>query len=238
MHAGVLSVTRGKNDVTEPLEPSMTAATPEAPIGDVGAGAGPGPRRRRWPLVAGGVAAVAIVAWLAFGYFGVQAAFIDDEVDQAGPVFDSGAGANPVPAAAPEASDPVDTAEPTTPDTAPPTTAAPPVVERVVEGAFVDRSHPTGGQAVVLSDGSEQRFLRLEGFATDNGPDLNVYLSAAPPDAPEGAFDDDFVDLGDLQGNVGDQNYEVPAGVDLDRYPTVVVWCVRFAVAFGTAGLA
>lgn len=219
--------------MTEPLEPSTTAAAPDPPIG---AGAQPERRRRRWPLIAAGVAAVAIVAWLAFGYFGVQAAFIDDEVDQAGPVFDSGAGADPVPAA-PGASGPVDPAEPTTPDSTPPTTAAP-VVERVVEGTFVDRSHPTGGQAVVLSDGTAQRFLRLEGFATDNGPDLNVYLSAAPPDAPEGAFDDDFVDLGDLQGNVGDQNYEVPADVDLDRYPTVVVWCVRFGVAFGAAGLA
>ena len=32
-------------------------------------------------ILAGGMAAVALVAWLAFGYFGVQAAFIDDEVD-------------------------------------------------------------------------------------------------------------------------------------------------------------
>ncbi|MCB1018203.1 MAG: DM13 domain-containing protein, partial [Acidimicrobiales bacterium] len=74
--------------------------------------------------------------------------------------------------------------------------------------------------------------------ATDNGPDLNVYLSTAPADADEGAFDDDFVDLGDLQGNIGDQNYEVPADVDLDRYQTVVIWCVRFGVAFGAATLA
>ncbi|MBL8776011.1 MAG: DM13 domain-containing protein [Acidimicrobiales bacterium] len=217
--------------MTEPFAPTDATEMPVSPPPD-------GRRsRRRWYLVAGGVAAAALVAWLAFGYFGVQAAFLDDEVDQAGPVFDSGAGANPVPAAAPGASDPEDAAE-TPPDSTPSTTAAAPVVERVVEGSFVDRSHPTGGQAVVLSDGTAQRFLRLEGFATDNGPDLNVYLSAAPPDAPEDAFDDDFVDLGDLQGNVGDQNYEVPADVDLDRYPTVVVWCVRFGVAFGAAGLA
>ena len=104
-------------------------------------------------------------------------------------------------------------------------------------GSFIDRSHPTEGSAVVLGDGSGQRFLRFEDFRTDNGPDLNVYLSAAPPDAPAGQFDDDFVDLGDLKGNVGSQNYEIPAGLDLDHYSTVAIWCVRFGVVFGTAEL-
>ena len=105
-------------------------------------------------------------------------------------------------------------------------------------GSFVSRSHPTEGSALVLGDGSGQRFLRLEDFRTDNGPDLNVYLSAAPPDAPAGAFDDDFVDLGDLKGNVGSQNYEIPVGLDLDHYSTVAIWCVRFGVVFGAADLA
>ncbi|MYJ29837.1 MAG: DM13 domain-containing protein, partial [Acidimicrobiaceae bacterium] len=86
-------------------------------------------------------------------------------------------------------------------------------------------------------DGSGQRFLRFEDFRTDNGPDLNVYLSAAPPDAAAGDFDDDFVDLGDLKGNVGSQNYEIPAGLDLDHYSTVAIWCVRFGVVFGAAEL-
>ena len=104
-------------------------------------------------------------------------------------------------------------------------------------GSFVDRSHPTQGSAMVLGDGSGQRFLRFEDFRTDNGPDLNVYLSTAPPDAPAGDFDDDFVDLGDLKGNVGAQNYEIPAELDLDRYSTVAIWCVRFGVVFGAAEL-
>ena len=120
-------------------------------------------------------------------------------------------------------------------------TSQPEVVEPqiIVEaaGSFIDRSHPTEGSAMVLGDGSGQRFLRFEDFRTDNGPDLNVYLSAAPLDAPAGAFDDDFVDLGDLKGNVGAQNYEIPAGLDLDHYSTVAIWCVRFGVVFGTAEL-
>lgn len=197
----------------------------------------PGRGRRRWWLAGGALVLVGVVAWLAFGYFGVQTAFTDDEVDEAGPVFDSGASA--------DAADAVTT---TTPEgdgeatgqdvpATPPTTSAP-TVQVLAEGSFVPRDHPASGTARVLGDGTDQRFLRFEDFATDNGPDLNVYLSTAPADADQGAFDDDFVDLGDLQGNVGDQNYEVPADVDLSRYRTVVIWCVRFGVAFGAADLA
>ena len=140
-------------------------------------------------------------------------------------------------ASQPEASQP----EPSEPEEAEPEASQPESTEPqiIVEaaGSFIDRSHPTEGSARVLGDGSGQRFLRLEDFRTDNGPDLNVYLSAAPPDAPAGAFDDDFVDLGDLKGNVGAQNYEIPAGLDLDRYSTVAIWCVRFGVVFGAASL-
>jgi len=130
-------------------------------------------------------------------------------------------------------------AEETQPTETEPATTQPVEPQIIVEasGSFIDRSHPTEGSAVVLGDGSGQRFLRFEDFRTDNGPDLNVYLSAAPTDAPAGQFDDDFVDLGDLKGNVGAQNYEVPAGLDLDHYSTVAIWCVRFGVVFGVAEL-
>ena len=113
-----------------------------------------------------------------------------------------------------------------------------PQIVTLVSGEFISRSHETSGRVLVLNDGSEQRFLRFEDFRTDNGPDVNVWLSSAPPDAPARHFLDDWVDLGDIKGNVGAQNYEIPPSVDLDRYSTVLIWCVRFSVAFGAAGLA
>lgn len=129
-------------------------------------------------------------------------------------------------------------AQPETTDPAPAVTEAPqPQIVVEAAGPFTSRSHPTEGRAQVLGDGSGQRFLRFEDFRTDNGPDLNVYLSAAPPDAPASDFVNDFVDLGDLKGNVGAQNYEIPVGLDLDHYSTVAVWCVRFGVVFGVAQL-
>ena len=174
-----------------------------------------------------------------------------DEVDEPMPDM-PGLATSQVPKPGVEAPEPAETAESadgpqdepevgeSTEETQPTETQPQPAEPQIVveaSGLFIDRSHPTEGSAVVLGDGSGQRFLRFEDFRTDNGPDLNVYLSAAPPDAPAGEFDNDFVDLGDLKGNVGSQNYEIPVGLDLDHYSTVAIWCVRFGVVFGTAEL-
>lgn len=47
----------------------------------------------------------------------------------------------------------------------------------------------------------------------------------------------EFRDLGPLKGSRGDQQYEIPRGVDLDRYRTVVFWCVPFSQALARARL-
>lgn len=179
-------------------------------------------RRRTW-LWIGGAVVVGVLGVLAFGWFEVQKLWQDDEVDEAEPVFNSQREVEPT----------VTTGS----VEAPPTTQPAPVITTLADGEFVSLDHGTSGHAAVLGDGSPQRFLRLTGFATDNGPDVNVYLTTTPPDGEESTFDDDFVDLGDMKGNVGDQNYEIPADVDLDRYHTVVIWCVRFDSAFGAAQL-
>jgi len=184
----------------------------------------------KWPLA--GVVLLGVVGYLAFGYFGVQALWIDDEVDEAEPLFDSqreAAGGDDEGAAEPDAGGDGGGGEEAAPT---------PTIETLAEGQFVSLDHGTSGNAVVLGDGTDQRFLRMTDFATDNGPDLNVYLTTTPPDGEESTFNDDFVDLGNLSGNVGDQNYEIPADVDLERYHTVVIWCVRFDSAFGAAQLA
>jgi hypothetical protein len=109
----------------------------------------------------------------------------------------------------------------------------------LVRGRFISLEHTTRGQALVLETPDGRRFLRFEGFETSNGPDLLVYLSAKEPAGPDDwhGYDRDFVDLGPLKGNVGDQNYEIPKGVDLDRHSTAVVWCRRFTVGFAAAVL-
>ena len=47
----------------------------------------------------------------------------------------------------------------------------------------------------------------------------------------------EVVDLGSIKGNIGDQNYDLPANADLMKYRAVTIWCKRFSVNFGTAPL-
>ena len=106
-------------------------------------------------------------------------------------------------------------------------------------GAFTSLAHQTSGTAAVheLPDG--RKVLRLSDFKTSNGPDVRVYLVAGSDGADNDAIKrGEFLDLGTLKGNLGDQNYELPAEVDLSKYGSVSIWCKRFAVNFGAANLA
>ncbi len=122
-------------------------------------------------------------------------------------------------------------------ETLPPAGRAPSEPGDAGEGAFRNLSKETTGQAqlVELDDGSF--IVRIKDLATSNGPDLRVYLSRASADADGREFAEDFIDLGALKGNRGDQNYEVPDGVDVSRFRSVVIWCRRFTVGFGVASI-
>jgi hypothetical protein len=106
---------------------------------------------------------------------------------------------------------------------------------RVAGGEFEPVRHEARGTATALRLAGGERALTLTGFEVDNGPDLRVYLVPGPA-GDEGEVED-FVDLGALKGNVGDQQYEIPASVDLERHSTVVVWCRAFSVLFARAPL-
>jgi len=109
---------------------------------------------------------------------------------------------------------------------------------QLASGLFHNGAHETKGTATVFQLADGKKMLRLTNFQTLNGPDVHVYLVAA-----QDAQDNDtvtkvgFVDLGSLKGNIGDQNYELPANADLAKYRAVTIWCKRFSVNFGTAPL-
>jgi Electron transfer DM13 len=105
---------------------------------------------------------------------------------------------------------------------------------QLAAGSFVSIAHEGSGKAAVVELPSGERKLTLTDFETDSGPDLRVYVSTGDPaDGDLG----DFEDLGELKGNIGNQQYTISRGLDLRRYSTVVVWCRAFSVAFTSAGL-
>jgi hypothetical protein len=107
-------------------------------------------------------------------------------------------------------------------------------------GSFteVDDIHKGSGTATIYTLLDGKRVLRFEDFQVTNGPDLFVYLSAhaQPRSAGELHGEGDF-DLGRLKGNVGSQNYELPADLDLSKFKSVVIYCKQFSVVFSTATL-
>lgn len=99
-----------------------------------------------------------------------------------------------------------------------------------------DEFHQGAGTATLYQLVDGNRILRLEEFQVTNGPDLHVILAtnSQPSDAESLG---NHIDLGKLKGNIGDQNYTIPADVDLNQYGSVVIYCQPFHVVFATASL-
>ena len=172
-------------------------------------------RKRLGPAAWILVAAVVAIAVVAVVWFQPQKLVIDETADEA----------------VPRAAAPTETKDPSAggkEESEP---------ETLASGEFQSLEHTTTGTASVIELADGRRFLRFEDLKTSNGPDLRVYLSEVPASDDWHAYGEGYVDLGALKANLGDQNYEIPADVDLDDYKSAVVWCRRFTVGFGVAPL-
>ena len=103
-------------------------------------------------------------------------------------------------------------------------------------GTFVSGVHETKGIATIykLDDGS--RIVRLEKFSTSNGPKVHVVL-ADHVITGNSVLNAKSTDLGDLKATSGNQNYSIPASVNLVGVKSVSIYCERFHVNFGAATL-
>ena len=174
---------------------------------------------RRRPVLISALVVVAVATVVVLVWFQPQKLFIDDRADEAIPMVDTTASAPPAGGATAPASPVAD-------------------VQDLAVGSFISRDHSTSGSVRIIELADGQRFVRIEDLSTDNGPDLFVYLSRTPADGDERSFDDEFVNLGRLKGNLGNQNYELPGDVVVEEWTSVVIWCDRFSSAFGAADLA
>jgi hypothetical protein len=105
-------------------------------------------------------------------------------------------------------------------------------------GDFYNVVHEGHGQATVFQFTDGSRVLRLEDFEVLNGPELHVYLVPIDPVPQSGGVEiEGSVDLGNLKGNIGSQNYDLPPDLDLSQFRSVVIWCQPFRVPFIAAPL-
>ena len=114
--------------------------------------------------------------------------------------------------------------------------ASRPVVAR---GEFIhanpaDPVHHGKGRVTVY-----EGLVHLESdFEVGPGPAFHVYLVPSPE--VRGAAEVEqamFIDLGRLRAFKGSQNFPIPAGVDLKRFGSVVIWCEKFGVLISPATL-
>ncbi len=100
----------------------------------------------------------------------------------------------------------------------------------------IDPVHGASGTATIYELPDGKRVVRLEDFSSTNGPELHVILTTGT--AMETFADvGDYVDLGRLKGNMGNQNYEIPTELDLTPIKSVVIYCRPFHVVFSVADL-
>jgi hypothetical protein len=207
-------------------------------------------RRFKWPILGAG----AVVLLVGFLLFRPDKLFVDDKVDESL--------ADAFPVAATTQSSTESTAAPVTEDaleeltttTAPSstesnsnptegetttttttTTTQPSGPVAIGDGSFYGIDHSAEGTATVYEqDGAY--VLRFEDDTDiQNGPDLFVWLLES--DSYDGGDPGEFIDLGKLKGNVGGQNYVLPADFDPDVHQFVLIWCKRFAVPFAASPL-
>lgn len=77
-----------------------------------------------------------------------------------------------------------------------------------------------------------------QNFEVGPGPKYHVYLVPNANIRNEGGVKGSkFVDLGRLRAFKGSQGYQIPAGIDLAKYPSVVIWCEAFGVLISPADL-
>lgn len=106
-------------------------------------------------------------------------------------------------------------------------------------GSFIelDALHWGEGTATVYQLPDQLRVLRFQDYASARGGDVAVYLSRDPEPRTAVEVGVDFLDLGRLKGNIGNQNYNLPANLDLSGYRSVVVFCRQFNAVITVATL-
>jgi hypothetical protein len=107
------------------------------------------------------------------------------------------------------------------------------ITSKIMTGSFIgagDGFHNAEGLAKVIPLGDKSTVIRLENFKSTNGPNVHLYLSTDKAAS-------NFIDLGRLKANNGNQNYNIPDRTDLSKYDMVLIWCKDFSVLFGSAQL-
>lgn len=108
----------------------------------------------------------------------------------------------------------------------------------IAQGTFTttEQNHPTAGTATIVKEGGKHFLVFDNNFTTANGPDVQVVLHRTRP-VPVKLQEENYIAIAALKSTEGEQRYEIPENIDLDKFDAVSIWCREFNVSFGYAGL-
>ncbi|MGH2454287.1 MAG: DM13 domain-containing protein [bacterium] len=187
--------------------------------------------RRRWWWV---IAAVVIVAGAPVAWYLGSPLFINRTVEEAFPASTGAEVPSGMTQAQVEERMMAASKESTTSEEAMPAAA---VALRRGSFAGADSFHQGEGTATVYRVAGGL-VLRLDPFRVTNGPDLHVILTKHGSPRSRDEVKAGYIEVAKLKGNVGSQNYSLPAGLRLEEYKAVVIYCKPFHVVFASAELA
>ena len=115
---------------------------------------------------------------------------------------------------------------------------------KLTSGTFIDVNpkdpvHFGSGQVTTYREPSGSPVIHLhENFEVGPGPRFHIYLvDHADVRSRNDFLNSNKVDLGRLRNFRGSQVYDVPAGVDIASYKSIVIWCKEFGVLLSPASL-
>jgi hypothetical protein len=114
-----------------------------------------------------------------------------------------------------------------------------PVVVSVGRFQRLDPVRWAQGDVTVYEQTDAPGVVRLENFSTARGPDLRVFLSRStqPQTSEEMRLDEAEIDLGELQGDYGNQSFSLPQAADLTTYNSVVLYSPSLDMIYSYAPL-
>lgn len=118
------------------------------------------------------------------------------------------------------------------------TVAATTVSQELPAGDFIKKKKKLKGSYEVVQRGSKTFIVFSEDFRAANGPDLKIFLSPTSVANVTGKTAvNGSINIGELKSTKGVQEYEIPAGVNLSDYASVLVHCEEYAVLWGGSDL-
>ena len=96
-------------------------------------------------------------------------------------------------------------------------------------------SYDVGGSFRIMMENGKRYVVLDQSFYTEGAPGLQVLLHRQ--NNPTNYSSDNYIKLGNLESYQGFQRYEIPQGVSLNEFRTVVIWCEPYNITFGYARL-